>query len=169
LTYQIAHTWIFACPQAKDINISSINKINNMTTQLKTYVSSKALFSTCINHNFKHFSWTYSTQQQVSSECVCSPAFSCSCVRDIMRKQVLTSTLNQPRKVLSSFHIREVGILLIIWHLYTFGELQNRFHTFRNKTKQKFKIQGSSKHYDTWHFIDSPNTWVKHWPQWFEK
>jgi len=28
-----------------------------------------------------------------------------------MRKQVLTSTLNQSRKVLSSFHIREVRII----------------------------------------------------------
>jgi len=46
--------------------------------------------------------------------CGCSPAFSCACVRDIIRKQVLTLTLNQPRKVLSSFHIREVGIILTI-------------------------------------------------------
>jgi len=35
-----------------------------------------------------------------------------------MRKQVLTLTLNQPRKVLSSFHIREMGILWLLWHVY---------------------------------------------------
>jgi len=42
-----------------------------MTTQLKTFVSSKALFPAYTNHNFKYFSWTFSTQKQVSSECVC--------------------------------------------------------------------------------------------------
>jgi len=42
-----------------------------MTIQLKTYVSSKASFHVHTNHNFKYSLWTYSTQQQVSSECVC--------------------------------------------------------------------------------------------------
>jgi len=95
-----------------------------MTIQLKLLSPSKALFQAYTNHNFKHFSWTYSTQQQVSCKCVCVvQPFSCSCVRDIMRKQVLTLTPNQPRKVLSSFHIIEMGILwsfffFFFWHLF---------------------------------------------------
>jgi len=53
----------------------------------------------------------YSTQQQVLSECVCSPTFFLLLYKiDIMRKQVLILALNQPRKVFSSFHIREMGI-----------------------------------------------------------
>jgi len=42
-----------------------------MTIQLKLLSPSKALFQTYTNDNFKHFSWIYSTQQQVSCECVC--------------------------------------------------------------------------------------------------
>jgi len=34
-----------------------------------------------------------------------------------MRKQVLTLRLNQPRKILSSFHIREMGLFVIIGSL----------------------------------------------------
>ena len=30
-----------------------------------------ALFQVYTNHNFKYSLWTYSTQQQVPSECVC--------------------------------------------------------------------------------------------------
>jgi len=42
-----------------------------MTIQLNTYVSSKALFQVYTNHNSKYSLWTYSTQEQVLSECVC--------------------------------------------------------------------------------------------------
>jgi len=53
----------------------------------------------------------YSTQQQVSSECVCSPNLFLLLYKiDIMKKQVLILALNQLRKVLSSFHIREMRI-----------------------------------------------------------
>ena len=48
---------------------------------------------------------------QVSSECVCSPALFLLLCKRYYEEQILTLTLNQPRKVLSSFHIRNVGIL----------------------------------------------------------
>jgi len=51
--------------------------------------------------------------------------FSLSYVRDIMRKQVLTLTLNQLRKVLSSFHIREMRIFWS-FYIYLFGEWGRR-------------------------------------------
>ena len=45
------------------------------------------------------------------SVCVCSPTIFLLLYKTaIMRKQVLILALNQPRKVLSSFHIREMGI-----------------------------------------------------------
>jgi len=40
---------------------------------------------------------------------------------------------------------------------------------FATKQNKKLKFKGVWKHYDTWHFIDSPHTWVKHCPQWFKK
>jgi len=45
-----------------------------------------------------------------------------------MRKQVLTLRLNQPRNILSSFHIREMGVFVIIGSLpfaHSWGFLQN--------------------------------------------
>ena len=67
------------------------------------------------------------------SVCVCSPAFFLLLYKiDIMRKQVLTLRLNQPRKILSSFHIREMGVFLIIRSFAVFtslGFLQN-FYLF---------------------------------------
>ena len=45
------------------------------------------------------------------SVCVCSPTIFLLLYKiDIMRKHVLILALNQPRKVLSSFHIRKMGI-----------------------------------------------------------
>ena len=100
----------------------SINKINIWQSQLKTFVSSKALFQVYTNHNLKYFLWTYSTQQLVSSECVCSPALFLLLYKiDIMRKQVLTLTLNQPRKVLSSFNIWEMWLFIFMAYLCLFA------------------------------------------------
>ena len=51
-----------------------------------------------------------------------------------MRKQVLTLTLNQPRKVLSSFHIKKVGIICS-FDIYLFGkgaELVSRLPTIHH-------------------------------------
>ena len=46
-----------------------------------------------------------------------------------MRKHVLTLTLNQPRKVFSSFHIREVGIIFGHLKIIRKKELQ-KLHEF---------------------------------------
>jgi len=69
----------------------------------------------------------------VLSECVCVCVFhpfSCACVRDIMRKEVLTSTLNKPKKVLSPFHVREMRIIKINLTFIYLGELQ-KFYYFK--------------------------------------
>jgi len=71
--------------------------------------------------------------KQVLSVCVCVCVvhpFSCAYVRDIVRKQVITSTLNEPRKVISSFHIREMGIIKINLTFIYLGELQ-KFYYFK--------------------------------------
>ena len=96
-----------------------------MTKQLKTLspprlCSKRTLITTS---SISHELIQPNNKSQVSV-CVVH-LFSFSCLRDIMRKQVLTLTLNQLRKVLSSFHIREVRIILIVWNLSTLGELQN--------------------------------------------
>jgi len=69
-----------------------------MTTQLKLLSPPRL----CSKHtlvttsSISHEPIQPNNKSQVSV-CLCSPAFSCSCVRDIMRKQVLTLTLNQLR------------------------------------------------------------------------
>jgi len=86
-----------------------------MTTQLKLLspprlCSKRTLITTS---SISHEPIQPNNKSQVSvCVCECSPAlFLLLCKRDIMRKHVLTLTLNQPRKVLSSFHIREMGII----------------------------------------------------------
>jgi hypothetical protein len=51
-------------------------------------------------------------------------------------------------------------------------KLSSRLHAFRNKTKQKIKIQGSLKHYDSYYLdtlLAPPHTWEKHCPQFIKK
>ena len=71
---KLPHTWIFVCPQAKGINIASINKINICQLQLKTNVFSKVLFQAYTSHNFKYFLWTlFNPTTSLKWMCVCGP------------------------------------------------------------------------------------------------
>ena len=49
--------------------------------------------------------------------CVCSPTLFLLLCKRYYEEQVLTLTLYQPRKVISSFHIREMGIIWSLDHL----------------------------------------------------
>jgi len=99
----------------------NINNINNLNKQIQIFISSKDLFSAYTSLNLKCFSWSFSTQQSISSECVCGVQLQALVQKVLWGKHVLTSTLNKPRKISYSFHITKVGTL---WSLdiNLFGE-----------------------------------------------
>jgi len=88
-----------------------------MTIQLKLLSPSKALFQEYTNHNFKHFSWTYSTQQQVSCECVCvcSPTlFLLMCKRYYEETGSNLSTKTTEKSSFSISYKRDENYLVIL-------------------------------------------------------
>ena len=70
------------------------------------------------------------------SVCVCSSALFLLLYKiEIMRKQVLTLRLNQPRKILSSFHNKEMGVFVIIGSL-PFAHIWGFCRSFINLWRQ---------------------------------
>ena len=96
-----------------------------MTSQLKLLSPPRFCSKRTLNTT-SSISYEFIQPNNKSQVSVCSPAFSCSCVKDILRKQVLTLTLNQPRKVISSFQIREVGILFHLTFYYCLETTSSR-------------------------------------------